>query len=178
MTWSLAAVSLELPAMSFCFRPYLKKKPRDIGRPFPLVRLLILSMEMNSGIRRSIVLAASWSVRQSATACLRLTPSSPFISVRDPPPYRQTETKVEPQLFGPRPLKSRTHLLTRFPKMDYFGMGDFECVATCAPSRGPGSAWSRRTGARRGATILRFLRSQPNTDRSHLLLNKCERSVG
>ena len=81
MTWSLAAVSLELPVMSFCFRPYLKKKPRDIGRPFPLVRLLILSMEMNSGIRRSIVLAASWSVRRSATACLRLTPSSPFISV-------------------------------------------------------------------------------------------------
>ena len=81
MTWSLAAVSLELPAMSFCFRPYLKKKPKDIGRPFPLVRLLILSMEMNSGIRWSIVLAASWSVRRLATACLRLTPSSPFISV-------------------------------------------------------------------------------------------------
>ena len=60
---------------------YLKKKPKDIGRPFPLVRLLILSMEMNSGIRWSIVLAASWSVRRLATACLRLTPSSPFISV-------------------------------------------------------------------------------------------------
>lgn len=81
MTWSLAAASPELPVMSFCFRPYLKRNPRGIGLPFPLVRLLTLSMEMNSGIRRSIVPAVNQSARRLATVCLRLIPSSPFISV-------------------------------------------------------------------------------------------------
>lgn len=135
MTWSSAAVLPELPAMSFCFKPCLKRKPRGIGLLFLLVRPLILLMETNSEIRRSIIPAASQSVRRLEAVYLESIASSPFISVRNPPPYKQAETKVGPQSFDSGLFKFVTHLLTRFPKIDHFGMGGFECSATRAPSR-------------------------------------------
>ena len=50
-------------------------------------------------------------------------------------PYKQAETKAGPQSFDSGLIKFVTHLLTRFPKIDHFGMGGFECSATRAPSR-------------------------------------------
>lgn len=84
MTLSSAAVLPELPAMSFCFKPCLKRKPRGIGLLFLLDRPLILLMEMNSEIRRSIIPAASQSVRRLEAVYLESIASSPFISVCAP----------------------------------------------------------------------------------------------
>ena len=135
MTWFSAVVLPESPVMSFCFKPCLKKKLRVIGLPSPLARLSIQSMEMNSGVRRLIALAVRQSARRSEAVYPRLIISSPFISVRDPSLCKQAEAKVEPRSFGPRLIQSWTHFLTWISKIDYFGLGDFECAATRAPSQ-------------------------------------------
>ena len=115
MTWSSAAVLPELPAMSFCFKPCLKRKPRGIGLLFLLVRPLILLMETNSEIRRSIIPAASQSVRRLEAVYLESIASSPFISVCVP--------------------SSAFARMDQEPISHQSSKDSFEYYATCAPCR-------------------------------------------